>query len=89
MANKQYESGYKSFGPDDVHEVDMDRRADWNETDELDPSFILNKPDVADPSSVPKLPSAPAKAASDKTYILKVKSDGTLSWVESDVYTAV
>ena len=46
MANKQYESGYKSFSPADVHEVDMDRRADWNETDELDPSYILNKPNV-------------------------------------------
>ena len=46
MANKQYESGYKSFAPTDVHEVDMDRRADWNETDVLDPSYILNKPNV-------------------------------------------
>ena len=46
MANKQYESGYNSFAPADVHEVDMDRRADWNETDEQDPSYILNKPNV-------------------------------------------
>lgn len=81
MANKQYESGYKSFAPSDVHEADMDRRADWNETDVLDPSYILNKPTL-EPSAIPE---PPAKAAADKTYMLKVSSGGSITWVE---YTA-
>lgn len=81
MANKQYESGYKSFAPTDVHEVDMDRRADWEETDELNPSFILHKPVI----EVSTIPDPPAKAAADKTYMLKVSSGGSITWVE---YTA-
>lgn len=83
MANRQYESNYGSFSPTDVHEVDMDRRADWAETDADDPSYIANKP-----TNIDKLPAVPAKAAADKTYILKVSSTGVVSWVESAVYSA-
>lgn len=80
MANKQYESGYKSFAPADVHEVDMDRRADWNETDEMDPSYILNKPPI-EGSTVPE---APAAGEADATYVLKVDTEGEVSWVATE-----
>ena len=87
MASLTPYTNVNTLTPADMHAVDMDRRADWAETDEDNPSFILNKPDVADPSSVPNLPSAPAKASAAKTYLLKVKADGSLEWVESAVYS--
>lgn len=68
--------------PSDAHAVDMDYRADWNESDVNDPSYINNKPNVADPSDIPNIPSAPAKASAVKTYILKVATNGTVTWTE-------
>ena len=46
MANNQYSSNYRSFSPEDVHVVDMDRRADWGETDVNNPSYIAGKPAI-------------------------------------------
>lgn len=55
--------------------------ADWNQANSSAADFIKNKP------TIPALPSAPEAGASDATYVLKVSSGGSLSWVASDVYT--
>lgn len=155
MSSKPYESNLKSLSPSDVRAADMDYRADWNESDPDNPSYISNKPDdivnmqadwsqtdntkldyiknkpsipeqvQADwntvssdaksyiknkpttiiPATVPTnagtyiltveaavdegdpvysweaFPAVPAAGGSDATYVLKVASDGTLSWV--------
>ena len=45
MSSKPYESNLKSLSPSDIRVADMDYRADWDESDPDNPSYIANKPE--------------------------------------------
>ena len=70
-----------TYSPSEVDFVDMDRRADWAETDTEDPSFILNKPSIPTVTAT-GVPAAPAKASAAKSYLLTISSTGVASWTE-------
>lgn len=57
---------------------DAQVQVDWDQSDDTEVDYIKNKP------SIPDIPDAPAAGEADATYVLKVATDGTASWVAAE-----